>query len=70
MARCIAGEHFDSMKYHVVHGTEHLLCMSVHIILVVAQTIGFLVWVADVKLAYVKSDKPLIKKLLVMNPES
>ena len=38
------------------------------IILVFAKIKGFRIWVVDVKLTYLQSDKPLMRKIFITNP--
>ena len=35
---------------------------------VVTKSKGFRIWVVDVKLTYIQSDKPLIRKIFITNP--
>ena len=56
------------MKDYLVYGAQIIQCVSVRIILVVAKIKSFRIWVFDVKLAYIQSDKPLIRKIFIVNP--
>ena len=56
------------MKDYVVHGAQTIQEVSIRIIFVVAKIKGFRTWVVDVKLAYLQSDKPLIRIKLITNP--
>ena len=56
------------MKYYLVHGAYTIQCVSVRIILVVANIKSFRIWAVDVKLAYLQSEKPLIGKIFISNP--
>ena len=67
-ARYVAGGHLDIMKDYLVHGAQTIQCVSVRITLVIAKAKGFRIWVVDVKLAYLQSDKPLIRKIFIRNP--
>ena len=53
------------MKNYLVHGTLTNQCVTVRIIVVVAEIKGFRLWVVADKLAYFQSDKPLIRNILV-----
>ena len=55
------------MNDYLVHGTQFIQCVSVSIILVVTQIKGFRISVVDVKLAYLLSDKPMIRKIFITN---
>ena len=61
-ARYVTGGYLDIMKDYLVHGAQIIPCVSVHIILVVTKIKGFHIRIVDVKLAYLQSDKPLIRK--------
>ena len=65
--RYVAGRHLDIHKDFIVHGAQTIQCVSVRIILVVAKIKRFRIWVVDVQLAYLKSDKPLIRKIFITN---
>ena len=67
-ARYVAGGHLDIIKDYLVHGAQSIQCVSVRIILVIARIKGFRIWVVDVMLAYLQSDKPLIWKIFITNP--
>ena len=56
------------MKDYLIHRAQTIQCISVRIILVVAKINGFPIWVAHIKLAYLQSDIPLIKKISIINP--
>ena len=64
----VAGGHYYIMKDYLVYGTQKIQFLSIRIILVIANTKAFCIWVVDVKLAYVQSDKHLIRKILIKNP--
>ena len=49
-ARCVTGGHLDIMKDYLVDGAQNIQCVSVRIILVVAEIKGFRIWVVGVKL--------------------
>ena len=55
------------MKDYLVRGLQTIQCVSVRIILVVAKTKDFRIWVADVKFAYLQSDKQFIRKIFITN---
>ena len=67
-ARYVASGYFDIMKYYLVHGEQTIQCISVHIILVVANINGIRIRVVDIKHAYFQSDKHLIRKIFIINP--
>ena len=67
-ARTVAGEHLNIMKDYLLHSTQHIQYVSVRIILVVVKIKGFRKWVVDVKLAYLQSDKPPIRRMFITNP--
>ena len=50
-ARYVAGGHLDIMKDYLIHGAQTIQCVSIRMILVVAKTEGFRIWIVDVKLA-------------------
>ena len=55
------------MKDYLVHGAQTIECVSVRIILDVTKIKGFRICVVDVKLAYLLSDKPMIRKIFITN---
>ena len=57
----------DIIKDCVVHGAQTIQCVSVCIIQVVSRIKGFRIWVVDVKLAYIQSDNPLMRKIFISN---
>ena len=56
------------MKDYLVHGAQTVRCVSVRTVLFVAKIKGFRIRVVDVKLAYLQSDKLLIRKIFITNP--
>ena len=58
------------MKEYLVHGAQTIQRASIHIILVVAKIKGYRIWVVDVKLVYLQSDRHLIRIIFIMNPET
>ena len=58
------------MKEHLVHGAQTIKCVSARIILVAAKIKGIRIWIVDVKLTYLKSNKQLIRKISMANPAS
>ena len=66
--RYVTGRHFDIMKDYLVHEAQTVQCVSVRIILVVTKIKGFRIWVVDIKLAYLQSDKLIIRKIFITNP--
>ena len=58
----------DVMKGYLVHGTQTIQRGSARIVLVAAKIKDFCIWVVDVKLAYLQSDKPLIRTIFITNP--
>ena len=67
-ARYVAGRHLDIMKDYPVHGAQTIQCVSARKILIVARIKRFRIWLVDVKLAYIQSDKPLIRNIFITNP--
>ena len=57
----------DIVKNYLVHGAQTIQCVLARIIPVVAKIKYFRIWVVDVKLAYIQSDKPLIQKMFIAN---
>ena len=55
------------MKDYLVHGAQTIQCLSARIILVVMKIKRFRIWVVHVKLAYLQSDKSLIRKIFITN---
>ena len=45
-------------------------CVPLRKFLIVANIIGFSIWVADVKFAYLQSDKSIMKRIFIRNPAS
>ena len=58
----------DIMKDYLVRRAQTVQCVSLRIVLVVMKIKGFHIWAVDVKLAYLQSDKPLIRKMFITNP--
>ena len=58
----------DIIKDYLVHSAKIIQFVSVRIILVITKMKGLCIWVVDVKLAYLQSDKPLIRKIFIINP--
>ena len=58
----------DIMKACLVQGAQTIQSVSVRIILVVGKINYFRTWVADVRLAYLQSDKLLVRKIFISNP--
>ena len=56
------------MKDYLIYGAQIIQCVSVSIILVVTKINGSLIRLVEVKLAYIQSDKPLIRKTIISNP--
>ena len=46
---------------------QSIQCVSIRTLLVIAKAKGFRVWIVDVKLAYLQSDKPFIRKIFITN---
>ena len=69
-ARYVAEGHLGIMKNYLIQGAQAIQCVSVRIQLVIAKAKRFRVWVVDVKLAYRQTDKPLIRKVFIMNSAS
>ena len=67
-ARYVAGGYLDIMKDYLVRVAQTNQCASVRIILVFAKIKRFRIWVVDVKLVYLQSDKPLMRKMFSTNP--
>ena len=65
----VAGGYVDIMKGYLVHGAQIIQSVSAHIIIVVAAIKDLHVWVVHVRLTYLQSDKPLIRKIFISNPE-
>ena len=55
--RYVSSVHLDVMKDCIVHGAHTIQCVSVCIILVLAKTKAFRIFLFDVKIAYLHSDK-------------
>ena len=55
------------MRDCIVHGAQTIQCVSVRIILVIAKVKGLRIWAVDVKLAYVQSNRPLIRNIFIKN---
>ena len=68
-ARYVARVHLDIMKDYLVHEAKIFHCVTVRRILVVAKIKCFRIWIVNVKLAYLQSGKPLIRKIFIKNPE-
>ena len=66
-ARYDASGHLSIMKDYLFHGAQTIQCVSVRIIIVVAKIKGSRIWGFGVKLAYLQSDKPLIRRGLITN---
>ena len=56
------------IKHYLVHGALTTQYVSIRILIVISKAKGLSVWVVDVKLAYLQSDKPLIRKIFITNP--
>ena len=66
--RYVSVGHLDIMKRYLAHGAQTIQCVSVRLIFVVAKIKGFHIWVVDVKLVCLQSDKSLIRKIVITNP--
>ena len=65
--RYIFGGRLGIMKDYLAHGEQSIQCVSVRIILVVLKIKGFRICVVGLKLAYLQSDTPLIRKIFITN---
>ena len=64
-ARYEAGGHFNIMKDYLVHGSQAVQFVSVRILLVIEKENRFRIWAVDVKLAYLLSEKHLIRNIFI-----
>ena len=53
------------MRNYLVREAQTIQWVSMRILFVVTSAKGFRVWIVDVKLGYLQSDKPLIVKIFI-----
>ena len=67
-ARYFARVHLYIVKYYYNHVALTIQCASVRMVVIIFISKGFRAWVADVKLAYLQSEKLLIRKISLTSP--
>ena len=67
-ARYVVGGHRDKLKHFMVHGAQTLQTASARLLVALALVFGFQIWSSDVKLAYLQSTEPLMRRVFIHNP--
>ena len=67
-ARYAIGGHRDFMKHYILHGAQTLQPSSARLLLALATMYVFAVRSSDVKLAYLQSTEPFLRRIFIKNP--
>ena len=60
--------HLDIMRDDSFYGAQTIQCVSVCILLIIARAKRYIIWVVDIKLSYLQSDKPFIRNMFITYP--
>ena len=56
------------MKCYPFHGAKTIQCVPLYVLLLTGEGQEFRLWAVDFRLAYLKSDKSLIRKIFITDP--